>query len=488
MILTFILSLCIILIKNKEAEVEKISSSSLVVKGNDLIISRYNLSLAEQRLILQVVSMIDKDDEDFKDYYVSISDYLDLVESNSNNYYQVKKFTEELLKKPLHIPLQGGNFLACNWFSSIVYLSEKGVIVCRFDPHLKPYLLQLKNRFTAYRLENVLKLKSKYSIRLYEVLKRYENIRETKIPIDKFREYLSIPKTYKYNDIRKQILQPSREEFKKYTDIIFDYYEIKEGRKVAGLRFVIYQNEKNIIDPNHVVKPSQRNSLNQYSFDDNKYLHKEPINALNDDLEVLINVLPEEERTKSIETYLAKCLKDYDARYLLHQIEYVSQQKPKNFFAYLKKAIQEDYAKAELVEEQEKAEQERIERLIQQELEKLEAEKLSLIDIAVDREKDRIYEEYVSLLENNEKQELFNEYRAKTKELYQDVKEGSFLFEETMKRLITEYIISKNEIYQKRLEKIRKDAEEKAERAYQREKETLREKIENGYIRLPLTI
>ena len=64
-------------------------------------------------------------------------------------------------------------------------------------------------------------------------------------------------------------------------------------------------------------------------------------------------------------------LTDYDARYLLHQIEYVSQQKPKNFFAYLKKAIQEDYAKSELAEEQEKAEQERIERLVQQELEKL---------------------------------------------------------------------------------------------------------------------
>jgi hypothetical protein len=84
--------------RKSTAEVEKISSSSLVVKGNDLIISRYNLSLAEQRLILQVVSMIDKDDEDFKDYYVSISDYLDLVESNSNNYYQVKNLRKNCLK------------------------------------------------------------------------------------------------------------------------------------------------------------------------------------------------------------------------------------------------------------------------------------------------------------------------------------------------------------------------------------------------------
>jgi len=453
---------------------KKTNSNSLVVKGNDLIISRYNLSLAEQRLILQVASMINANDEDFKDYYVSISDYLDLVESNSNNYYQVKKFTEELLKKPLHIPLQNGNFLACNWFSSIVYLSEKGVIVCRFDPHLKPYLLQLKNRFTAYRLENVLKLKSKYSIRLYEILKRYENIRETSMSLDNFRKYLAIPDTYLYNNIKEQILKPAQKEFKTFTDIMFDFQEVKEFRRVVALNFTIYQN-KNNTDADKIVKPkSQQNAIEQYSD--------------NQRLEVLINALPEEERTKSIEAYLAKCLKDYDARYLLHQIEYVAQQKPKSFFAYLKKSIQEDYAKAESIEEQQKAEKERIERLVQQELEKLEAEKLSLIDMAVDREKDRIYEEYVSLLENNEKQELFNEYRAKTKELYQNVKEGSFLFEETMKRLITEYIISKNEIYQKRLEKIQKDAEEKAERAYQREKETLREKIENGYSRLPLTL
>jgi len=461
-------------------EVEKISSSSLVVKGNDLIISRYNLSLAEQRLILQVVSMIDKDDEDFKDYYVSISDYLDLVGSNSNNYYQVKKFTEELLKKPLHIPLQDGNFLACNWFSSIVYLSEKGAIVCRFDPHLKPYLLQLKNRFTAYRLENVLKLKSKYSIRLYEVLKRYENIRETKMSLDNFRKYLAIPKTYKYNDIRKQILQPSQEEFKKYTDIIFEYYEIKEGRKVVGLKFVIYQNEKNIIDTNHVVNPSQQNSLDQYR--DNKYLHEESINTLNDDLKVLMNAVPEEERIPSLEAYLSKCLKNYDARYLLYQIKYVSQQKPKSFFAYLKKAIEEDYAKSELIEEQEKAEKARIENVIKRRLEKLEKEKEDTIDRLVGIEKIKIYEEYINLLEESKKQKLFKEYKEKTKELHPDVEEKSFFFEELMKSLITEDIIAKNEIYQIRLEKAGKEAQERAEREYNSEKEKLDYEIKNGLL------
>gem|GEM_PF-1034310 len=461
---------------------EKISSSNLVVKGNDLIISRYNLSLAEQRLILQVVSMINKDDEDFKDYYVKVNDYIELLGIKSPNcYLEIKKFAEELLKKPLYIPQNDGkDFFVCNWFSSLKYKSGSGVLICRFDPNLTPYLLQLKNRFTAYRLENVLKLKSKYSIRLYEVLKRYENIRETKIPIDNFRKYLAIPKTYKYNDIRKQILQPSQEEFKKYTDIIFEYYEIKEGRKVAGLKFVIYQNEKNIIDTNHVVNPSQQNSLDQYR--DNKYLHEESINTLNDDLKVLMNAVPEEERIPSLEAYLSKCLKNYDARYLLYQIKYVSQQKPKSFFAYLKKAIEEDYAKSKLIEEQEKAEKARIENVIKRRLEKLEKEKEHTIDRLVGIEKIKIYEEYIELLEEIKKQELFKEYKEKTKELHPDVEEKSFFFEELMKSLITEDIITKNEIYQIRLEKARITAQERAEREYNSEKEKLDYEIKNGLL------
>jgi len=309
-------------------------------------------------------------------------------------------------------------------------------------------------------------LKSKYSIILYELCRDYQNVEVPEISIVQFKELFGIRNKRAYNsfvNLRVRVLDPAIKELSENPNIEFTvtYKLIKKANVYTHIKFDLK------LKPKQIVLEEYRD-VSQ--------------------LKILLSAVPEEERTSSLESYLSKCLKSYDARYLLHQIEYVAQQKPKSFFAYLKKAIEEDYAKSELAEEQEKAEQERIERLIQQELKKLEAEKLSLIDMAVDREKGRIYEEYISLLENNEKQELFNEYRAKTKELYQDVKEGSFLFEETMKRLITEYIISKNEIYPKRLEKIRKDAEEKAERAYQREKETLREKIENGYLRLPLTI
>jgi plasmid replication initiation protein len=349
--------------------VEKISSSSLVVKGNDLIISRYNLSLAEQRLILQVVSMINKDDEDFKDYYVSISDYLDLVGSNSNNYYQVKKFTEELLKKPLHIPLQDGNFLACNWFSSIVYLSEKGVIVCRFDPHLKPYLLQLKNRFTAYRLENVLKLKNKYLIRLYEILKRYENIREKEISLDNFKKYLSIPDTYLYGDIKKRILKPAQKEFKERTDIIFDFQEIKEFKKVVAIKFLIYLNQSNNNSSINIIDNTGNNQIlyntpqtppqyEQYIQNQDAQISKSnnSNNNISETLQNLLLLVPEDARTINLKNYLERALEHHDEKYIKSQIEYVNHQKKvSNYKAYLAKAIEEDYADIEKIKLEEKA-------------------------------------------------------------------------------------------------------------------------------------
>jgi hypothetical protein len=408
---------------------------------------------------------------------IELKKYIDVGKEDRNNKYYKEKLKElkkieveyNLLNKDKNIKLEGLSSLISD-IQFVEDLPTNEVVIRYYLSGIVYDSLQNtidKNGVYAELDLIIMKgLKSKYSLTLYELCRDYKNVEIPEMTIERFKKMFGLESKKAYNffpNIRLKVLDPAIKEINDNPDVDFTVeYQLKKSANT-------YTYIKFLAKP----KPKQK-ELEQKR--DNMHL------------KVLIDAVPEQERSKQLENYLAKCLKDYDARYLLHQIEYVAQQKPKSFFAYLKKAIEEDYAKAELVEEQEKAEQERIERLVQQELKKLEAEKLSLIDMAVDREKDRIYEEYVSLLENNEKQELFNEYRAKTKELYQDVKEGSFLFEETMKSLITEYIISKNEIYQKRLEKIRKDAEEKAERAYQREKETLREKIENGYSRLPLTL
>jgi len=448
-------------------------------KPSSTIAIRADLTLEQRKFyngLLFVAREVMKKNKDIRIYTTNLSElksFLSKNEQDKNNAYYKAKI-KELMHKVAEYNILQKDIITEDSFVLVsrvktVENKKTGEVVVNFEipEFVREKLLNPESSIYAnINLVVIRGLQSKYAIILYELCRDYYRAEVPLLELEQFKKIFNIDNTKSYNrmdNLKAKVLDKAVEELNnnENVDFMVNYKLIKTGKTYTYIKF------------STKPKPKQK-ELEQKR--DNMHL------------KVLIDAVPEVERNKQLENYLAKCLKDYDARYLLHQIEYVSQQKPKSFFAYLKKAIEEDYAKAELVEEQERAEKERIERLVQQELKKLEAEKLSLIDMAVDREKDRIYEEYVNLLENNEKQELFNEYRAKTKELYQDVKEGSFLFEETMKRLITQYIISKNEIYQKRLEKIRKDAEEKAERAYQREKETLREKIENGYIRLPLTI
>jgi len=58
---------------------------------------------------------------------------------------------------------------------------------------------------------------------------------------------LEIPKSYQYSShIKKLILEKAKEQFEKYTDILMEYEEIKTGRKVTHLKFIIRPNPAKI--------------------------------------------------------------------------------------------------------------------------------------------------------------------------------------------------------------------------------------------------
>lgn len=135
----------------------------------------------------------------------------------------------------------------------------KGTIEIKFDEELFPLLVETRKRFLQYRIENILLLDSKYAIRLYEILKnsynfktRYSKQKEATETLDLsyLRERLFVPKSYKYGDIKRKILLVSKEQINKNTDISFEFEEIKEGRKVVKIEFIIFgkeeKDEKNI--------------------------------------------------------------------------------------------------------------------------------------------------------------------------------------------------------------------------------------------------
>ena len=217
------------------------NKKQVVKKDNALIESRCNLTLNQQKLVLAVLAQIKREDEDFKEYFISVKDFKKLMDLKTTGFYtQMRQAAKDIRAKTLIIPRDGNRELITGWFSSIEF-GHEGEVGFMFDFKLKPYLLQLQSRFTAYQLENILSLKSKYSIRVYELLKQYEGLKYCRFDLMELRELLFVkPGVYPdFNNFKVRILEPTKKDINQYTDISISYSNVKTGRRITAIEFNI---------------------------------------------------------------------------------------------------------------------------------------------------------------------------------------------------------------------------------------------------------
>lgn len=311
----------------------------LVRKSNYLIEASYRHSAIEQKIILVLASMIRPDDREFKPYPIKLQSVIQFIGLQTNNDYgYLKEATKNLLGKVITITTPNSE-LQTHWFSSIEYFEGRGEMEFTFDPKLKPFLLQLKDRFTTYRLREAVQLKSSFSIRILELLRQYEKLGERTFEISRLRELLGIGEDqYRlYADFKKRVILSAQKELASKTNITFDFEEIKAGHAVDKLRFII-----------RVTAPEP-------AFDE----ADATITPTEDpDLEKLIALLPEVYRQqtgirKLVAEALAKSGVDLVARNIIYANERSSavnpgsaSGKPGNYRNYLAKALREDYGLA----------------------------------------------------------------------------------------------------------------------------------------------
>ena len=224
--------------------------NNIVKKHNELIKAKGELSETAQKMLAMLISMIKVDDTDFQKYALKIEDYkqeIDIKTKKSKNDYIQN--ARELMSNPFVIDKK-----MFNWCSKVDWGSLDGYIIFDIHQDLKPYLLELQGNFTKYYLINIMKLKGKYSPRLYELFKskwsEYKHYNKSaksytfELKIDWLKEFLSIGKGYLYADIKRQIIEKAKTDFKKYTDIQFTYKEQKIGRKVDRLIITVKDNNQ----------------------------------------------------------------------------------------------------------------------------------------------------------------------------------------------------------------------------------------------------
>lgn len=311
-----------------------------------MVEAAYKLSINQQKIVLLLASSIKPGDENFQPYQINIKDFANLLGLKNKNFYsEISYMTKDLLGRTLSIVTEN-SLLQINWLSSVEYFKGSGVLELCFDPKMKPYLLQMRERFTTYRLKEIIQLKSSFSIRIYELLKQYEKIGERVFLLETLRQNLGIgPDEYLlYGDFKRRVLLASQTELAAKTNISFDFEEIKEGRKVAKIRFVIQ-----VRVSEESFDPMVQSSLFQPS---------EHGNPANTELEAVLAELPNEyQKQKSIRKLAADALAKHGVAYVIRNIRYANDNsnatnpgsniaKGANYRNYLAKTLKNDFGLA----------------------------------------------------------------------------------------------------------------------------------------------
>ena len=218
-------------------------------KSNDLIrCFNFDFSAQQQKIILYLVSQIDPWQDDFGCQQIDLLGFCHACGIDSNggkNYADLKRQIKDLSFQ--WYTAHDGSQRALIWFDAVTI--NGGVITVEFHKSMKPYLLQLKKNFTQIELVYIFAMKSKYSIRLYELLcsVHYDKFSDYTItyPISDLQKKLGA-KYNLYADFKKRVLDVAVQEICECTDKDVTYLEIKERKRVDVIQITI--STKSIID------------------------------------------------------------------------------------------------------------------------------------------------------------------------------------------------------------------------------------------------
>lgn len=216
-----------------------LSNRNIVKQSYELNNARYRLSVVETDIIFKMIAEIKNEDNDFQTYIFKVTELEKSLGRSLDRAY-LKETAKNLLKKPLTIHRGGRNFLTIGWLSSFEYFADRGEIELCFDPKLKPYLLELQDRFVKSDIRYMFKLSSEYSKRIYTIFKQWEKLGKYEVSVEEWQTILEVPDSLKrYDNFKRKVLEVAKKQINDNTDLLVDFKEIKTGRKVTGLIWTI---------------------------------------------------------------------------------------------------------------------------------------------------------------------------------------------------------------------------------------------------------
>ena len=383
-------------------------SKNLVVKDNSLINASYNLDLIEQRLILLAIIQarkskipVTKQDK----VVINVSEYakeFGIVPSGSL-YQNLKNSCDVLFERQFSYKeiLENGEvkFSKSRWVSKVSYIPESATIELFFTDDVLQLITMLEAHFTSYELEKVADLKSKYSVRLYEILIAWRSKGKTPlIELEEIRYRLGISETeYKtINDFKKWVLELAIKEISEKTDIQVSYEQHKQGRKIIGFSFELKEKKSK-------TKVRQREQSEQVKTVQAVQFEQSEQNPIFQEIKNYVSVADQQKYLTQYSEAQIKAIIERANEYLNDLKKHGK--KPRKGAIY-KKAFLEDWGKEKWIEQEE---QERVREVIKKEQEaKTVAEKQHQDKINQEKQKQQEAIQIFEMLPQQEQEDILD--------------------------------------------------------------------------------
>lgn len=240
-----------------------------VAKSNELIQkSRFSMSVQQNRIMLYLISKIKPNDFGDEVYQISVREFCKVCNLDYNsgkNYADAKRAIKAIADKSVWVQQENGDDVLLRWLNRVKLNRETGCFEITFHEDMLPFLYDLQSRYTRYSLDNVLTMKSKYGIRLYELLKSYQYLgKSITFTVDELRHRLDAEKYTRFPDFRRYVLEKAIDDINECSDIQVGYMPIKTNGKRATDSVVI-----SIKEPTSEVKAA-RKRLKKYKLSEEK--------------------------------------------------------------------------------------------------------------------------------------------------------------------------------------------------------------------------
>lgn len=369
----------------------------LIVKSNTLLQHPLYKTSIELKIFSKIILAIrENPQEDI--FTFQVKNLIEDFNCHEDEYERLKKVAKGMFGKSVDINTSTDKICDLVVIFRRITIDKKGLITFRIEEDIKPFILELTSNFTQYYFENIARLKSNFSIRMYELLKQYEKIGNRKISVLSLRHFLNVSDDkYKlYGNFKSKTILIAQKELKEKTDLCFEFEENRIGNKVVEINFIIMRNKK---DSSLVVEYRKES---EEKVEDKTVLTDDQKN-----IKLKLTTFGISEKTAN-ELVLSVKMEQIESNIVYAEKEHKNGRISKNLGGYLLDAIKNNYANNislfELEAKKKATDKENEKRKKEME-EKKEALRSKLSQEFGRTEKER----FINLLNDKEKEDLKNE-------------------------------------------------------------------------------